>query len=284
MKKYVIIALLAAFNFACNQEEVDQLTQLKTELEGEAITKDSTINDLMATFNIIQDNLDEIKRRENLVEINTNGDIEMSIGKTEKINRDLQMINKLLIDNKNLIESLSKKGKTSGVKISELERMIANLTKRVQSKDDEIASLKEELVSMNFKITELNKSLDEMAVENMRKQKELEESIEEINTAYFAYGTYNELNEKNVLTKEGGFLGLGKQKTLKNDFNEEYFSKIDLIKTTSFLIYSKKASLVTTHPEGSYRFVGSEDQVDSLVITNTAEFWKASKYLVVLVD
>tara|TARA_R110002049_G_scaffold254642_2_gene430121 strand:+ start:1930 stop:2784 length:855 start_codon:yes stop_codon:yes gene_type:complete len=284
MKKYAIVLMLAAFTFACNQEEVDQLTQLKTELEGEAITKDSTINDLMATFNVIQDNLDEIKRRENLVTINTDGDSEMSLGKTEKINRDLQMINKLMIDNKNLIESLSKKSKNSGVKIGELERMIANLSKRVQSKDGEIAALKEELVSMNFKVTELNKSLDEMSVENMRKQKELEESIEEINTAFFAYGTYNELNEKNVLTKEGGFLGLGKQKTLKNDFNEEYFSKIDLTQTTSFLIYSKKASLVTTHPEDSYRFVGSEDQVDSLVITNPAEFWKASKYLVVLVD
>lgn len=284
MKKYAMVLMLAAFTFACNQEEVDQLTQLKTELEGEAVTKDSTINDLMATFNIIQDNLDEIKRRENLVTINTEGDAEMSIGKTEKINRDLQMINKLMIDNKNLIESLSKKSKNSGVKISELERMIANLTKRVQFKDGEIATLKEELVSMNFKVTELNKSLDELAVENMRKQKELEESIEEVNTAFFAYGTYNELNEKNVLTKEGGFLGLGKQKTLKNDFNEEYFSKIDLTKTTSFLIYSKKASLVTTHPEGSYRFVGSDNQVDSLVITNPSEFWKASKYLVVLVD
>lgn len=284
MKNYAIGLLLIAFTVACNQEEVDQLTQLKTELESEAITKDSAINDMMATFNLIQDNLDEIKRRENLVEINTEGDAEMSIGKTEKINRDLQMINKLMIDNKNLIEALSKKAKNSGVKIGELERMIANLTKRVQSKDVEIATLKEELVTMNFKVTELNQSLDEMALENMRKQKALEESIDEINTAYFAYGTYNELNEKNVLTKEGGFLGLGKQKTLKDNFNEEYFSKIDLTKTTSFLIYSKKASLVTTHPDDSYKFVGNDNQIDSLVITNPAEFWKASKYLVVLVD
>jgi DNA repair exonuclease SbcCD ATPase subunit len=284
MKKYAIIVLMAMVTFACNQEEVDQLTELKTELENEANTKDSTINDMMATFNLIQENLDEIKRRENLVSINTDGDSEMSLGKTEKINRDLQMINKLMVDNKALIESLSSKAKKSGVKISELERMIANLSKRVQSKDAEIASLKEELISMNFKVTELNQSLDEMALENMRKQKALEESIEEINTAYFAYGTYNELNEKNVLTKEGGFLGLGKQKTLKNDFNEEYFSKIDLTKTTSFLIYSKKASLVTTHPEGSYEFKGNDNQIDSLVITNPEEFWKASKYLVVLVD
>lgn len=284
MKNYAIGLLIIAFTVACNQEEVDQLTQLKTELESEAITKDSTINDMMATFNLIQDNLDEIKRRENLVEINTEGDAEMSIGKTEKINRDLQMINKLMIDNKNLIEALSKKAKNSGVKIGELERMIANLTKRVQSKDVEIATLKEELVTMNFKVTELNQSLDEMALENMRKQKALEESIDEINTAYFAYGTYNELNEKNVLTKEGGFLGLGKQKTLKDNFNEEYFSKIDLTKTTSFLIYSKKASLVTTHPDDSYKFVGNDNQIDSLVITNPTEFWKASKYLVVLVD
>jgi len=284
MKKYVLGALIVAFTVACNQEEVDKLNQDNANLESQTITKDSTINEMMATFNIIQENLDEIKRRENLVEINTDGDAERSMGKTEKINRDLQRINQLMIENKNLIEALNKKSKASGAKLSEFERMIANLNKRVKDKDGEISTLKEELEGMNFKVKELNQSIDELALENMRKQKELESNIDELNTAYFAYGTYDELNSKNVLTKEGGFLGLGKQEALKAGFNTEYFSVIDKTVTKSFLIYSKKAELVTNHPKESYKFVGDDKRIDSLVIIDADAFWKASKYMVVLVD
>ncbi|MBR9830568.1 Cbp1 family collagen-binding glycoprotein adhesin [Acidiluteibacter ferrifornacis] len=284
MKKYVFGAIIVAFTIACNQEEVDKLNQENANLESQTISKDSTINEMMATFNIIQENLDEIKRRENLVEINTDGDAERSLGRTEKINRDLQRINQLMIENKNLIASLNKKSKASGAKLSEFERMIANLNKRVKDKDGEISRLKEELEGMNFKVKELNQSIDELALENMRKQKELEANIDELNTAYFAYGTYEELNSKNVLTKEGGFLGLGKQEALKDGFNTEYFSIIDKTKTKSFLIYSKKAELVTNHPKGSYKFIGDDKRIDSLVITDPDSFWKASKYMVVLVD
>lgn len=284
MKKYVFGAMIVAFTIACNQEEVDKLNQENANLESQTISKDSTINEMMATFNIIQENLDEIKRRENLVEINTEGDAERSLGRTEKINRDLQRINQLMIENKNLIASLNKKSKASGAKLSEFERMIANLNKRVKDKDGEISRLKEELEGMNFKVKELNQSIDELALENMRKQKELEANIDELNTAYFAYGTYEELNSKNVLTKEGGFLGLGKQEALKDGFNTEYFSIIDKTKTKSFLIYSKKAELVTNHPKGSYKFIGDDKRIDSLVITDPDSFWKASKYMVVLVD
>ena len=284
MKKYVFGAIIVAFTIACNQEEVDKLNQENANLESQTISKDSTINEMMATFNIIQENLDEIKRRENLVEINTDGDAERSLGRTEKINRDLQRINQLMIENKNLIASLNKKSKASGAKLSEFERMIANLNKRVKDKDGEISRLKEELEGMNFKVKELNQSIDELALENMRKQKELEANIDELNTAYFAYGTDEELNSKNVLTKEGGFLGLGKQEALKDGFNTEYFSIIDKTKTKSFLIYSKKAELVTNHPKGSYKFIGDDKRIDSLVITDPDSFWKASKYMVVLVD
>ncbi len=284
MRKYLAILLFASMAVACNQEEMNKLNQQKEELAQESTAKDSTINDLMATFNEIQDNLDEIKRRENLVDINTDNDAERSLGKTEKINRDIQRINQLLLENKKLIETLNEKSKSSAVKSGELNRMIANLNKRIKDKDTEIATLREDLEKMNFKVVELNSTIDELAIENMKKNKDLEQSIAEKNTAYFAYGTYDELNSKNVLTKEGGFLGIGKQKTLKNNFNTEYFSVIDKYKTKSFLIYSKEAKLVTNHPEGSYEFKGTDDQVDSLVITNPDEFWRTSKYMVVLVD
>jgi len=46
----------------------------------------------------------------------------------------------------------------------------------------------------------------------------------------------------------------------------------------------KKAKLITTHPDGTYHFTGTEKSVENLVIDKPEEFWKASNYLVVLVE
>ena len=87
-----------------------------------------------------------------------------------------------------------------------------------------------------------------------------------------------------MLTKEGGFLGIGKNEELKDDFNKDYFSKIDIREQKSFLLYAKKAELITTHPKSSYEFMGADNKVDSLVIKDSEAFWNASKYLVILLE
>ena len=55
-----------------------------------------------------------------------------------------------------------------------------------------------------------------------------------------------ELKENNVITKEGGIIGLGKTTKLSSDFNKEYFTKINIEKTTSInfnhFIYSNVIS------------------------------------------
>jgi hypothetical protein len=46
---------------------------------------------------------------------------------------------------------------------------------------------------------------------------------------------------------------------------------------------AKKAKLITVHPVESYHISGKKS-ADTLFIDNSADFWKASKYLVVLTD
>ena len=46
---------------------------------------------------------------------------------------------------------------------------------------------------------------------------------------------------------------------------------------------SEKVNVVTNHPSNSYQIEGAEKEAKKLVILNAAEFWGASKYLVVVV-
>jgi hypothetical protein len=113
---------------------------------------------------------------------------------------------------------------------------------------------------------------------------EIGTQTDKMNTAYYCFGTSKELKEKGVLTKEGGFIGIGKSEKLAADFNKDYFTKIDITLMKSVDLKSKKAKLVTTHASDSYKLEGDKTSVDKLVITNAEKFWASSKYLVIVVE
>ncbi len=70
---------------------------------------------------------------------------------------------------------------------------------------------------------------------------------------------------------------------LKDDFNDEYFTQIDITKASSITLQGKKPHFVTSHPVKSYELV-EMGNITQLKIIDASEFWKISKYLVVIVD
>ena len=44
-----------------------------------------------------------------------------------------------------------------------------------------------------------------------------------------------------------------------NEFNKDYFTEIDIRKDKEIKLYSKRATLLTTHPAGSYE-LAKDDQ------------------------
>jgi len=274
---FAILLISGLFLFSCNQDQIDQLSEEKEEYRDQAAEKDSTINEMLKSFNDIQANLDEIKDREGILMI-TDPESEGN-----SIVKDIQAINQLMKENEKLKEELNRKLKNSKVKMSEFRRMIANLNQQIEQKNEEIAELNAVLQGKNAKIGQLYFSLDSMNMQMDQRDDKLEEVNDDLNRAYYAYGTFDELKEKEIVTKEGGFLGLGKTESIKDDMNMDYFTKIDIRKQRSFLIYAKKAELLSKHPESSYQFMG-EEKVDSLVITDPDAFWKSSKVMVVLIN
>jgi predicted nuclease with TOPRIM domain len=194
----------------------------------------------------------------------------------EQIIDDIQSINELMDKNKQKISSLKAKLEKSNGKVDELEKMITFLTTQLEEKDLEITDLKNQLERLNIEVTEITAKYEEKTEESNQK-------TDQLNTAYYTIGTAKELKEKGVLTKEGGFIGLGKTKKLAGDFNKSYFTKVDITQNKSFVLNAKKAKLITTHPSTSYKIEGAKT-AEKLVIINPQEFWSASKYLVLMVE
>lgn len=255
--------------------EMEKLTQENQRLTEESIKKDSAIGSFIRSFSEIEENLSTIKEKEKGISLKTKS-AELNQSTKDQIVEDINTINQLLTTNREKISALNKKLKKSNIKITELDKMIEKLTKQVEEKDVEIASLQNDL-------TDAHAALKHMFEEYNAKSTESDLQTDKLNTAFYVFGNSKELKQQGVITKEGGFIGMGKTEKLMEDFNKNYFTKIDITKTTVISLFSKKAKLVTSHPSGSYNFEGT-GKVDKLIITNPQEFWSASKYLVIVVE
>lgn len=252
----------------------DSLQMVNGSLSGKLSEKEAALQEFISTFNEIQENLNTIKEKEKIVtKSSTSGDVK---SKEDQIKEDIQAIYDLMSKNKSRIGSLNKKLKNSKLKIEGLEKMIENLENTINLKDTEIAELKEKIESLNIELSNLSTNYQEV-------EAEVEVKTEELNTAFYAIGTAKELKEKNVITKAGGIIGIGKTTTVKSDFNKDYFTKINIEKTSSINIGAKKVKILSVHPSNSYKIVG-EKPIEKLEITNAKEFWSASKYLVIVIE
>ena len=290
--KNLLFLLIALMLFSCQQrkKEIERLQAVQDSISMEAAAKDSALLEFLTDINEIQTNLDSIKELEGLINVEKTAGVELPKQKKQQILEDLNTLNDLLQKNKETIASLQKKlnnswyqyGKLEKV-VKELEVMVASLTQQVEAKDAEIVVLNNKVKNLELDISDLNRKMDAVVAESEQKSQVIDEQIQKLNTVYYAIGNVKELEAEGVIVREGGFLGIGKDIKIKEDFNKEYFTKTDLREFASLPINVKKAVVLTVHPAGSYHITG-EKTVDELIVDNPQEFWKASKYLLVVIQ
>jgi SMC interacting uncharacterized protein involved in chromosome segregation len=243
--------------------------------------RDSTINDWVLTFDEIEKNLQSIKEKEKIITMSAS-DREFSKDRKKQIMEDINYINTLLDQNKRKIASLNEQLKKSGGTIQGLQNKIAELEVAMKQSEIEIADLKTALTEKNFKIEQLNGRVNDMQVAIEQKDKTITTQTAEINKAFVTAGTFKALKAKGLVSKEGGFLGLGKNKSLKESFSDSLFSQIDITVTKTIPVNSKSAKLITEHPVGSYEMIHEDkNKIAYIEITDPNKFWKISKYAVV---
>jgi chromosome segregation ATPase len=290
MKKFLIIFAFVSFLGSCNQGKFDELNQENTELREESTSKDSMINEFIQTINEIEENLALIKEKEDWISANPNVGNMHNV--RENIIQDLKSINKVMEENNQKMGSLNEKVKNSDIRISEFNRMGNELNSRLEERNSELTTSQEQLneikgvrENLTFTVDTLESKVSDLSLANRNKDERINQQIHALHTAYVASGTYKELKENGVIDKEGGIIGIGSVMKLLKDFNKDIFEKIDITTTNSIPLSGKKATVITVHPTESFNITGAEERnLDSLVITKPEEFWKASKYLVVVVN
>ncbi len=256
-----------------NNPELDRLEAENLRLKNEKEAQEKAIGEYVQYFNEVRENLNEIKQKHGVISNQLGGGEKLS---EVDLKADVEAIGELMAQNQRKMNKMKASLKDANIKSDEMERMVMSLSEEVAQRNMEIYSLQTELESIDAAYTEIFTAYQE-------KVEELANTTEELNTAYFAFGTSKELKENGVITKEGGFIGIGKTEKLKNDFNKSYFTEIDITTVSSIPLGAEKVALLTNHPAGSYEIIGTEVK-EKLVIKNAKEFWSVSKYLVISVE
>lgn len=281
MRKLMLMGLCMAAMVACKQEKPKAdlaLVQQRDSLNQIIAQKDNEINDMMSTMNEIEEGFREISEAENRVSIAKDGE---GANKQQRIRENMQFIQQTMKQNRDLINKLRQQLRESSFKGEQLKRAIENLAQQLEEKNQQIQQLRAELDAKDIHILELdenianlNTDVSNLTAESSRKTETINAQDKELNTAWFVFGTKNELKEQNIYVKG---------KVLQANFNKEYFTKIDIRVDKEIKLYSRSAELLTAHPSNSYTLQRDANKQYVLRITNPQLFWSTSKYLVVLV-
>ena len=134
------------------------------------------------------------------------------------------------------------------------------------------------IAELDEAVTNLTGQVEHLTTENEQQKEVLMTQDEALNTVYYALGTNKELKEQKIV--EGGGLFSSKI-VMEGEFIKNYFTAVDMRKLHDIPFDSKKAKLLTNHPEGTYELQKDNEGYLTLVITNPDSFWSLSRYLVV---
>ena len=283
MKKLAVLFMCAAMLASCDFKGGSK--DLKAEnasLVMELTQRNAELDDMMGTFNEVQEGFRKINAAESRVDLQRGTITENSASAKQQIASDIEFISKQMEENKAQIAKLQAQLKNSSYNSAQMKKAVAALTAELNAKQQRIEELQTELASKNIRIQELDAAVtglssekEELTAENEAKAQTVAAQDKALNTAWYVFGTKSELKDQKILNRGD---------VLKDDeFNKDYFTEIDIRKDKEIKLYSKRATLLTTHPAGSYELAKDDKEQITLKITNPNQFWSVSRYLVIQV-
>ena len=282
MKKLFFASLCLAAVVGCqdNKSKVDKaVTAERDSLNKVIAQKDNEINDIMSTFNQIEEGLREIGQAEGRISVARDGE---GASRTQRIAENMQFIQQTMQQNRELIDKLRTQLRESSINGEQLKKTIESLALQLEEKDKQLQQLRAELdakdihiMDLDEKIANLNTNVSNLSSESAKKSETISAQDKQLHTAWFVFGTKKELKDQQIL-KNG--------KVLQGNFNKEYFTKVDIRVDKEIKLYSRSAKMLTSHPSSSYTLQRDANKQYVLRITDPQLFWSTSKYLVILVD
>lgn len=289
--KFIIVMVVVVGISACSNQTIKENEALKAEIAALAAENDllaggtvdlaNTVDEYHEMLNEIEQQLAVIDEKKLLVkemgpEYKTDRQVE------QDILQHIEHLNELMENSKHEINHLNQNvselrmaGDADHERIHLLEVELYDMAGMVAARDTEIDALHDVLAEQGLSMVLLAEAYDDQIAYS-------EVLLDVLNTGFYIAGTKKELKEMGIMDMEGGFLGIGRVKTLNANAPVQFLTPIDIRDVDIIELKGKRAELLTRHPQDSYDFTFSEDkELIFLGFANKLKFWQETNYLVI---
>ena len=283
------VLFLIVCTTSCDVERSEKYQTLLAERDSlytEAVAAKGGFDQALSTINEIENALESIRAAEGIILM------ENQEGNTSKAVSEINAIQQTLRENRDKINALEKQVAEQGAKSKALNQTISRLKKQLDDKDvfinnlkdelqqsrQQIADLSEQVSDLSENINDLNSSLDVMNAKNAVQQVTIENQDAMLNTVWVCIANEAALVDKGIISKGGLFQA---KEISKQGFDNSQFMQADKRDLYIIPLNTKKAKVMTSHPESSYELNEGEQGSLELKIIDKEAFWSISNYLVV---
>ena len=285
---FVAMFFVAFLATSCNVERSEKYQALLAERDSlytEAVAAKGGFDNALNTINEIENALESIRAQENIIMMeNQEGNTNYAVAQIEAIDRTIQQ-------NKTKIAELEQQLAESGSKSKQLNATITRLKNELDEKDTYINNLRDELNAsqeqvaqltvqvedLNKNVEDLNENINNLNAQSAEQQATINLQDAALNTVYYIVAPIETL--ENLGLAEAG--GLFTRTRAATDINKNAMISADKRQLSVIPLNTKKATILTNHPESSYQLTKGDDNMLSLEIVNPDAFWNISNYLII---
>lgn len=272
--------LLATAFTSCvvSSSKYEALQAERDSLANVASTVTTDFESSLRTINEIEMALQTVREAEGIMMMeNQEGNSDYAEAQIEAIDRTIQQ-------NKAKIAELEQQLAAAGSKSKELNTTINRLKNELNEKDTYINNLREELNISKVQIAELadsvanlNTDIENLNVQTTMQSATIKQQDVALNTVYYIVATSDKLAANHMINQGGLF----SSDQLTGDIDMSMMTVADKRNLKVLPLNTRKAKILTNHPESSYQLTKDDDKNLSLVIVDPNAFWSISNYLII---
>lgn len=298
MRKILIAFAAVAALGACDRSR-PELEKKITELTSVSAQKDSLMQEVMATTQFVGDLTADLTAVKALnagkpvaaeaTELEGKTPAQMRAAVRERVKElatRLDQSETRLAQSRARVQSLSGSNAEMQKQLAAYDSTINSLRTVIEGQKTEINQLQQQVLGLQTANVQLAAQRDTLTTQRDQLTSTVSAMTVEANKAYYIAGTEKELIAKGVISKHGGFLGLGGTLTPARSLQEHDFTQIDRMRDSVILLpkADKKYSIVS-HQDVKYLAVPPDkDNVlsQSVKVGSPEQFWATSKFLILV--
>ena len=283
MKKIVILGIGASMFFLGSCVESSQkYKSLQARLDSLStvhIMQNSEMESMLADLNDISAGMQSLRDAERLLTLETINENKANSKSKQQLNqlkKAVQAITEAIASYKEQISKLEGKNKSQS---AEFKRLIAGLNAELDQRTQKLNEITKQLAVKTEEVANLTENVEALDKANKSQQMTINEQDMAIHQGHYLIGNRKELKEAEVISRQGIFC----PPIVSSQAQKANFTDLDIREMKVIPLNSKKAKLLSVHPADSYTLETGEDGNMTLKINDENNFWKQTKYLVVMI-